>query len=341
MAQTTTQSDKPAATLRVAFVGCGNIMNKHARHAAENPEVEIVGLCDVSQASMDALIARSLAHMASPPPQFTDPARMYAATKPDAVVIASPHTMHHAHACQALDAGCHILMEKPMVTDLKDAMDLDERVRKAGKVFCIAYNTPCSAELYTLREMIRHNELGKLKVVSLYLSQNWYRLTKGKWRQDPALSGGGQMYDSGAHLFCSLVWTVESDVDEVYAHIDKLDTAVDINGTATIRFANGVMGSVAVTGQGPMGSHGTWIFEEGRVDLDPWSAGFMEVYGLEGRIKYPQMRGTDDKPFGNFISAILGRDEPRTAPINGVQQSQLMDAIYRSADTGQPAKPQV
>ncbi len=327
--------------VRIALLGCGGIMNKHAGQSKDIAEAEIVGLCDPVDANMDRLIQRSLGHMDSPPPKFDDAAKMYEATNPDAVVIASPHTLHYGQACQALDAGCHILMEKPMVTDLKEAVDLQQRVEKARKVFCIAYNTPCTAELYTLRDMIRGEKFGKLKVVSLYLSQNWYQATLGSWRQDPAMSGGGQMYDSGAHLMCSLVWTVESDVEEVYAHVDKLDSEVDINGTATIRFASGVLASVAIAGEGPNGSHGTWVFEQARVDLDPWNARFLELYGMGERIKYPQMRAEDSQPLANFVDAILGRADPRTGPINGVQQSQLMDAIYRSVQTGQPAKPQV
>lgn len=322
-------------------------MHKHAMHSRDIPELQIVGLCDIVPGQMAKLAERSLAHLTVQPPHYTDHARLYRETRPDAVVVATPHTSHYPLACQALESGCHVLMEKPMVTSLEHARDLEKRVERSGRVFCIAYNTPCTAELYTLREIIRSRELGRLKVVSLYLSQNWYRGTRGAWRQDPAQSGGGQMYDSGAHLLNSLTWTVESDVEEVYAHIDRLDTRVDINGTATIRFANGVLASVAIAGEGPTGSHGSWIFEEGRVDLDPWSAGFLELYRLPAagwqasKVKYPAMRGRDSQPLGNFVDAILGRDEPRTSPRHGIYQSQLMDAIYRSAETGRPARPAV
>ncbi len=331
--------------VRIAMLGCGGIMRKHANESKNVDEAQIVGLCDVSDANMDKLIGQSFADMDAPP-KFTDPAKMYDEVKPDAVVIASPHTLHYEQACQALDAGCHILMEKPMVTDLGHAIDLEKRVADSGKVFCIAYNTPCTAELYTLRDFIRNGDYGKLKVVSINLSQNWYRGTKGMWRQDPALSGGGQMYDSGAHALISLVWTVESDVEEVYAHIDKLDTQVDINGTATIKFTNGVMASIAITGEGPDGAHGSWIFEQARIELNPWHANHMDIYTHPKRgwqankVKYPQMRGEDGQPLRNFVDAILGKAEQRTTPRDGVYQSQLMDAVYRSVETGKPAKPQ-
>ncbi len=327
--------------IRVAMLGCGGIMNKHARHSKDIAEVQIVGLCDPVDANMDRLIERSLGYMDSPPPKFADPQAMYKQTRPDAVVIASPHTLHYEHACQALDQDCHILMEKPMVTDLAQAVDLEERVNDSGKVLCIAYNTPCTVEFYKLRQMIRDDELGKLKLVNIYLSQDWYNLTKGSWRQDPGLSGGGQLYDSGAHPLNSLVWAVESDVEEVFAYVDNLDSPVDINGAMAVRFANGVMASVAIAGQGPIGSHSAWVFERGRVDTNPWSAGWIDIHTLDGKIKYPKIEGVDGQPMSNFIDAIVGRDEPRTSVRNGVLQSQLMDAVYRSAKTGKPAKPQV
>lgn len=334
-------------TIRLAMLGCGGIMNKHARQSARLPEAEIVGLADPVEAHMDRLITRSLGHLDSPPPKFETAAEMYEKTRPDAVVIATPHTMHYAHACEALDAGCHVLMEKPMVTDLAEAVDLEKRVAASGKVFCIAYNTPCSVEFDKLRSIVRGGELGPLRVVNLYLSQPWYFLTKGSWRQDPKLSGGGQMYDSGAHALNSLCWTVEADVEEVFAYIDRLDSPVDINGVAAIRFANGVMASVAITGEGPTGAHSAWIFQYGKVEIHPWQAGWIDIVAGSPenprgeKVKYPHMPGTDGEPLDNFIDAILGRAEPRTTVRNGVVQSQLMDAIYRSAKTGRSCKPEV
>lgn len=328
--------------LRLAFIGCGNIMHKHARHAAGEP-VEVVALADPQQAGIDRMLD-SHEHIRNANPLVTDdPSKVYRAN-PDAVVIASPHTMHYDQAVEALDHGCHVLLEKPMVTDLGHANALASKVNQTGKQLCIAYNSPCTAELYTLREHVRKQTWGKLKAVSINLTQMWYRATQGKWRQDPALSGGGQWYDSGAHPLCSLVWVVESDIDEVYAHLDNLDTPVDINGTATIRFANGVLASVAICGEGAMGSHGAWVFEKARVEVDPWHANHFHARvkgddGGESVVKYPQMLGKDGQPLNNFIDAILGRDEPRTTVLTGVHQSQLMDAVYRSAKSGRPQSP--
>ena len=63
------------------------------------------------------------------------------------------------------------------------------------------------------------------------------------------------------------------------------------------------------------------------------------MYDRHGRIKYPQVTGNMQYPDDNFIDAILGQDDPRTSPADGVIQSELMDAIYESARNGRPAQP--
>src|SRR5262249_57307566 len=111
-------------------------------------------LCDVDEAFLTRFVERNLADYERRPPFFTDPAKMYAEAKPDAVVIVTPHTLHFEHGMQALQAGCHVLMEKPMVTDSDQAHRLAAEVEKAGKIFTIGYNTPCTPEFKYLRDLI-------------------------------------------------------------------------------------------------------------------------------------------------------------------------------------------
>ncbi len=325
--------------VRVAILGTGGIANHHMNQFKLHPDVEMVALCDVVPTQVQAFCDRHFATAAKKPACYTDAAKMYKEAKPDAISICTPHTQHYEQALQALKAGCHILMEKPMVTDLKQAVDLEKRVKKSGKIFVVGYNTPCSVEFKKIRDLVRSGEYGKLKIVNIFISQRWYQGTKGKWRQEPELSGGGMAYDSGAHVLNSLVWTVEADVAEVFAWTDNLDSKVDINSSINVRFANGVCATVGICGEAPSGSYGAWIFENALVETNPWGAGWIKIQDTKGMVKYPKMEGTDFTPMFNFIESILGRDTPRTSPKNGVQQSQLMDAIYESARTGKPARP--
>ena len=323
------------AKVRLAILGCGGMAGGHAQRFAQNPDVEIVALCDVTLDIVTEFRERHLAKLATPPALYTDPARMYAEVKPDAVSIVTPHTLHYDHGVQALEAGCHVLMEKPMVTDSGQAHRLAAKVKASGKVFVVGYNTPCTPEFAYLRELLRSKELGRLEVISGWLSQNWERGTKGRWRQDPALSGGGQMYDSGAHLFNSLVWLVEQPVADVHAFVDNHDTLVDINGTVNIRFADGTIANIAIAGNCTDAGAGlTLCCSDGRVEVDGWGGGWIRIWKAGRQIKYPVITGEAGTPMDNFIDAILGRAEPRTSPVNGVIQSELMDAIYESARTG-------
>ncbi len=327
------------AKVRVAILGCGGMAGAHARRFKPNPDVEVVALCDVNEGVVNAYIEKHLSDYPRPA-VFTDPARMYSEAGPDAVTIVTPHTLHFEHGMQALEAGCHVLMEKPMVTDADQAYQLAAKVNETGKVFTIGYNTPCTPQFRYLRNLIRSGELGKLETVTGWLTQNWRQATAGSWRQNPALSGGGQMYDSGAHLFNSLVWLVEQPVGEVLAFTDNVGTPVDINGTANIRFRNGVLATITIVGNCPNSGAGMYLsFTEGRVQVDGWNGTWIDVFKREGQVHDLPLQGQAETPNDNFINAILGRDEPMTSPQNGINQSELMDAIYESARTGAVARP--
>jgi predicted dehydrogenase len=83
-----------------------------------------------------------------------------------------------------------------------------------------------------------------------------------------------------------------------------------------------------------------FMFTGGRIEVDGWSGSWMNVFGKDGqKIKYPHVPFQNQTPDDNFIEAIQGRCPPAATPTHGILQSELMDAIYESARTGQPARP--
>jgi len=331
------------AKIRLAMVGCGGNSGGHAHGLKANPDVQIVAGVDVNKEIVEKYIDRILGDVVPKPVAYDDLKTMLDKVKPDAVLISTPHTLHFKQGMMALDAGCHVYMEKPMVTSSEDAYTLAEKVKETGKVFVIGYNTPCSPNFYYLRDVIRNNKLGKLELVIGYITQNWLKATKGAWRQVPELSGGGQAYDSGAHLLNSLCWSVECPVAEVFSFIDNCGSAVDINSSINVKFENGVMASIVVSGNcpSPGGTHMAFIFDNGRIEIDGWGGGWIKVFEGEKFIESPPI--TPEMSAGradyNFIDAILGRAEARTNAGNGIIHSELMDAIYESAKTDQPSRP--
>ena len=327
--------------IRLAIIGCGGNSGAHARRLRDKEEVDIVACCDISDEIVGRYMDNHLSEHGHSPASYTDLSKLLGETEPDAVMISTPHSLHFEQAMAALEAGCHVLVEKPMVTSLNHAYQLADKVTETEKILVIGYNTPCTPEFDHLREMIRNGDFGRLEMVTGYITQNWTDFTAGTWRQEPSLSGGGQAYDSGAHLLNSLCWSVESDVSEVFAYLDNHGTKVDINSVINVRFVNGVLAAMAVSGNcASVGSDAAFIFEGGRVEIDGWSGRWIRIYDRNGQQKYPHIVGQPQTPDDNFIDTILGRAEPRTTPQNGIVQSQLMDCIYESARTGKPAKPQ-
>jgi len=327
------------AELRIGIIGCGGMGGVHARRLKAMVEVEVAALCDLTTEIAGAFRQQHFGDAGKDIPVYAGSAALYAGTALDAVVIATPHTLHFAQGMEALDHGCHVLMEKPMVTRAADAYALAARVKESGKVFTIGYNTPCTPAFGYLREKIRSNAFGKLELVTGYLSQWWMKATVGKWRQDPNFSGGGQAYDSGAHLMNSLVWSVESRPAEVFAFVDNHGTAVDINSVIAIRFENGVMASLCISGNcpaaaGPM----SFLFDNGRVDIDGWGGSWLDVF-VKGEPESPELPKLDGTPDRNFVDSVLGRCVPLTSPLNGIYHTEIMDAIYRAATTGRAVKP--
>jgi predicted dehydrogenase len=203
----------------------------------------------------------------------------------------------------------------------------------------VGYNPPYTAPFQYLRQAIRDGRFGRLQLVNGYLSQNWKKLTAGSWRQDPAMSGGGQAFDSGAHLLAGICWAVEAAPVEVFAFVDRQDTRVDINAVVTARFENGVMASVTIGGDCLSdGTHSAYLFEGGRIEIDGWNGQWVHAFRGADKLADMPAGGAEPAPDGNFVDVLQGRAEPVCTVQDGLRMAQLMDALYESARTGRPQK---
>lgn len=335
--------DQLMPPIRIAIIGCGKFAGHHARKLSEHPEASVVACVDVTKAMATAFVAEHLAEVDPSPTVGTDVKSILAEVKPDAVVIATPHTLHAQHIGVALDAGCHVFVEKPMVTSAADARAIETRVASMSPqpIFVVGYNTVCTPEFDYLRRVIAspHSDigLGELRMVNAWLSQNWLNWCRGSWRVDPKMSGGGFAYDTGAHLLSSLCFAVQQPVAQVFANIDQCGELVDINSSIHLQFKGNVTADLTLSGHSTSeGCRMTFVFEGGRIEIDGWYGSWIEVHNAWGRVKYPKVN--TDLPSANaldqFINAIMGRDVPISGPALGVIQAELMDGIYASASQG-------
>lgn len=326
--------------VNVAIVGCGGMCDHwHAPELKKIAEVKVVAVCDTDPARTklfrekhfaDAAAFESLEAMLKDRPAALD-----------AVVISSPHTLHYGQSKAALEAGLHVLVEKPMVTRSEHAYDLWRTVKRTGRKLAITFQAPYSAEYQYIRKLRDAGELGKVQIIQGWLAQGWLKATAGSWRQKPELSGGGQMYDSGAHVLNAIMWLMNDPVVEVACLADNCGSPVDINGVAMLKFQNGALGSVAIGGNSPGWNTRLSIQTDRMQVITAPHGGMLEVHGDPGR-KYPHVPVDPSPgaftPHRNFINAVLGKEE-LVAPVRyGVLLSALMDALYESAEKGTVVK---
>jgi predicted dehydrogenase len=146
-----------AATTRAAIIGAGQIARQHIACLKETPGVEVAGVCDLSPAVAEMVAERYLV-----PAWFTDHRAMLAEVRPDVVHVTTPPTSHFRLGMDSLEAGAHVILEKPATVTLEEVERLAERSRELGRVLVEDYNY-----LYNRapREILRRVESGELGAV--------------------------------------------------------------------------------------------------------------------------------------------------------------------------------
>ena len=169
--------------IKFGFIGCGGNSRGHGRSVSGVEDVEIIALADPSENALKAF--KETVGLDDSVPTYTDHVEMLDAAKPDAVVISSPHGLHFEHIMSALDAGCHVHTEKPMVCTVDHAKQVMAKVEETGLHLMIGYQRHLSPTYQYCRNVVQSGELGHVNFVAAHQSQNWYRNQQGKWRQDP------------------------------------------------------------------------------------------------------------------------------------------------------------
>lgn len=214
---------------------------------------------------------------------------------------------------------------------------LIERAKAKKRVLMLSYQRHFGPAFRYMRDQISRGKLGEIQFVQAIQSQEWLRLTRGTWRQDPLLSGGGQLNDSGSHLVDIVMWVTGMKVKEVYARCEYFDAKVDINSSLTMKFENGALGSMSVIGNAPswyedhsiIGSKGALYLRQGLGLIH------LDALGKPVNVKLPKYKKDPDS---NFIDVILGKDAPQTPPECGLRTIEATEAAWRSAATGKPVR---
>jgi predicted dehydrogenase len=170
----------------------------------------------------------------------------------DAVSIVTPNHLHFAPAKAFLDAGIHVICDKPLTTTVEDALALARIVKKSGLVFGLTHNYTGYPTIRQAREMIAAGELGKLRLVQVEYAQDWLTTPleatgqkQAVWRTDPAQSGpAGSLGDIGTHAYNIACFVSGFQAEQVAADVSTFvpGRRLDDNVQMLLRYPDGARG---------------------------------------------------------------------------------------------------
>jgi predicted dehydrogenase len=328
------------SVLRIGIAGCGQAARIHVDRLLDRPGLEIVGCADSQRESAEALAGR-IAEKAGRPPAVYSDYRELLDLAPDALAVFTPHLHHYRLTMDALQAGCHVFVEKPLSTNSQEAADIVGLARGRQRKVGVGHQYRLRPSLIEARTRLAADAIGPLRLVTAVMSQPWLAGQQGRgdessWRFDPKTADGGLLSDAGDHLIDALLWTSGRAAVEVFAVQGKLPTGLDVVTAATVRLAGDVPSTLALCGVSPGGLFELTFFgERGRLRA---TESVLELDDGEGTVRQVETPAAVESIDGNFLAALRG-EAPLSCPADeALDTVRLGEAIARSAAAGQAVR---
>ncbi|MFL5669608.1 MAG: Gfo/Idh/MocA family protein [Chloroflexota bacterium] len=325
------------APVRLGLIGVGAMARYHLRSMLGRDDTVIPAVCEPSDAAFAAAADEFRARGVEVPRNEPDWATFIQRCGPelDVVCIITPHVLHAAQATACLEAGLDVLLEKPMVMDADEAKALIATRDRTERLLVVAFPGSLSPQIRAAARMIASGEVGGLLNVNALAWQDWQRATLGTWRQEPALSGGGFLFDTGAHMLNSVVDIAGEDVTELTAWLENDGVPVDVRGVVMARLASGALVTMNGCGRAvpPLGSE-IWVFcERATLRTGIWGERLQLV--REGSKRMASVRSVASRSvWEQFLAVRDGREPNPSPPEVGLRMARLWDAIRESSLRG-------
>jgi predicted dehydrogenase len=265
---------------------------------------------------------------------------------PDGVIICSENNKHRPLVELAAAGGSNILCEKPIATTVEDAQAIVDACNRAGVLLMTAFPMRFSTPLVEVKNWIDAGELGEIYCFNA-TNQGALPKVHREWFADKELAGGGALMDHTVHLLDIMRWYLESEVSEVYAqinhifHADEVD--VETGGLELITFENGTFASIDSSWSRPPywpswgGLAFEMITERGAVLVDAFRQN-LTIYRQDWQRAGWTYWGSDANQamVNEFIAAIQDNRQPFVSGYDGLKAVEVVEAAYLSAECGQP-----
>jgi predicted dehydrogenase len=327
------------SVVRIGIAGCGQAARIHLERLLAEDEVAIVGCADPDFSAARALADRAAAGAggaAEPVRAFADHRELLRESAPDALAIFTPHLAHYRPAMDALQAGCHVFIEKPLSTNLQEAADIVALARARDLKVGVGHQYRLAPGLVEARRRLEEGAIGPVHLVSATLTRPWLATlgrAESAWRFDPEAAGGGILADVGDHLVDALLWTTGQAAHEVGAVQSRREPDIDLVTAAAIRLADGTPATLAISGVSPGPIFAIEYFGElGRLRATDESLEEERSGSARHDVPLPPPWRTID---GDFVAALRGLS-PLCCPADqALGTVRLLEAIARSAASRQ------
>jgi predicted dehydrogenase len=352
----------PGKKARLGFIGAGWWATaNYIPLLAQREDVELAAVCRLGAGEL-----RRVQERFGFPFATEDAAELVAHPNLDAVVVTSPHTLHHEHARLALDRGLHVLCDKPMCTRAEDARDLVRLAQQKSLHLLVPYGWHYKPFIQEARRWLDAGALGQVQYALCHMASPIRDLLQGKKFQaeqnsgqagglvfepdprtwsDPDVAGGGYAHAQLSHSTGLLCWLTGLVPESVYALMSAPSARVDLYDAISVRFAGGAIGTVSGAGTVPPGGMTAYQVDlrlfgsEGMLLLDCERAR-LELRRHDGQVQRVELAPdagayTCDGPPHNFIDLVLGKTAENFSPgATAMHSVALLDAAYRSGVSG-------
>jgi predicted dehydrogenase len=344
--------------LKVGVIGTGGIAGLHLQAYADNPRVQIVAVAD-----MNAQRAQSVADQWGAARAYSDPAELLADPEVQAVSICTWNNTHAQFAIEAIKAGKHVLVEKPMSRTYAEAQELESVVDAHDRVLQVGFVRRHSANCRVLKSFIDEGELGEIYYAKASVIRRMGN--PGGWFADKEIAGGGPLIDIGVHVI-DLAWYLMGSPRAVsvsansYAklgnrsHIttmprykvadyDPTKNTVEDMVNAVIRFDNGasLLVDASYSLHAVEDSLAVSVFgDKGGAELEPSlriaTEKHQTVLNVTPQLSSSTFNLTDgfSTEIENFVATCLGEAESVAPAWHGAEIMKILDAVYESAALG-------
>jgi len=322
---------------RAGFIGVGVMARVHIADMLRGGDTEVVAVCEPAPAAYAAAAQLFDQHGLPVPPNEPDWVNWVAtyASQLDAVVIITPHVLHFAQATACLEAGLDVLLEKPMVMTADEAGALIRTRDRTGRLLVVAFQGSLSPQVREAARRIQSGELGPILNISAVAWQDWAPLTEGTWRQQPEQSGGGFLFDTGAHMLNTVADLAGEDFAEVAAWLENDGRPVDIRAVVMGRLASGALVTMNACGAAIPSCHSEIRVFTSKAIIRTGIWGEMLELQRAGSVRLRKVASIKPLPvWDQFLNVRAGREVNPSPPEVGLRMARLWDAIRESASRG-------